>query len=61
MLAGGAGWKTAALHRRIARSPFRDKIHVAGYAAREAARELYQPGSAAETAVIQAWNAVGVN
>jgi thermolysin len=27
----------------------------------QAARELYQPGSAAETAVIQAWNAVGVN
>lgn len=42
VLAGGAGWKTAALHRRIARSPFRDKIHVAGYAAREAARELYR-------------------
>jgi thermolysin len=27
----------------------------------QAARELNQPGSAAETAVIQAWNAVGVN
>jgi len=27
----------------------------------QAARELYQPGSPAETAVIQAWNAVGVN
>jgi thermolysin len=27
----------------------------------QAARELYQPGSAAETAVVQAWNAVGVN
>lgn len=27
----------------------------------QAARELYQPGSGAETAVIQAWNAVGVN
>jgi Zn-dependent metalloprotease len=27
----------------------------------QAARELYNPGSAAETAVIQAWNAVGVN
>jgi len=26
----------------------------------QAARELYNPGSAAETAVIQAWNAVGV-
>ena len=42
VLAGGAGWKTAGLHRRIARSPFRDKIHVAGYAARDAARELYR-------------------
>jgi glycosyltransferase involved in cell wall biosynthesis len=42
VLAGGAGWKTASLHRRIARSPFRDKIHVAGYAARDAARELYR-------------------
>jgi len=27
----------------------------------QAARELYNPGSSAETAVIQAWNAVGVN
>jgi len=27
----------------------------------QAARELYNPGSPAETAVIQAWNAVGVN
>jgi len=27
----------------------------------QAARELYSPGSPAETAVIQAWNAVGVN
>ncbi len=42
VLAGGAGWKTAALHRRIARSPFRDKIHVTGYAARDPARELYR-------------------
>ena len=42
VLAGGAGWKTGALHRRIARSAFRDKIHVTGYAARDAARELYR-------------------
>jgi glycosyltransferase involved in cell wall biosynthesis len=42
VLAGGAGWKTAALHRRIARSAYRDKIHVAGYMARDAARELYR-------------------
>ncbi|HEY3204869.1 MAG TPA: glycosyltransferase family 1 protein [Thermoanaerobaculia bacterium] len=42
VMAGGAGWKTAGLHRRIGRSPFRDKIHLAGYAARHAARELYR-------------------
>ena len=42
VLAGGAGWKTGGLHRRIARSAFRDKIHVTGYAARNAARELYR-------------------
>jgi glycosyltransferase involved in cell wall biosynthesis len=46
VLAGGAGWKTAGLHRRIVRSPYRDKIHVAGYAAREAARELYRASEA---------------
>jgi len=42
VLAGGAGWKTSSLHRRIVRSPFRDKIHLAGYAPREVARELYR-------------------
>ena len=42
VLAGGAGWKTGALHRRIARSAYRDKIHVTGYAARDAARALYR-------------------
>ena len=42
VLAGGTGWKTAGLHRRIARSAYRDKIHVTGYAPREAARELYR-------------------
>jgi len=46
VLAGGAGWKTAALHRRIARSAYRDKIHVTGYAARDAARELYRAAEA---------------
>jgi glycosyltransferase involved in cell wall biosynthesis len=46
VLAGGAGWKTARLHRRIARSAYRDKIHVAGYAARDAARELYRTAEA---------------
>jgi glycosyltransferase involved in cell wall biosynthesis len=42
VLAGGAGWKTGGLHEHIARSPFRDKIHLAGYAPREAARDLYR-------------------
>lgn len=42
VLAGGVGWKTSSLHRRIARSPFRDKIHLAGYAPREVAGELYR-------------------
>ncbi len=42
VLAGGLGWKTASLHRRIARSPYRDKIHLAGYAPREVARDLYR-------------------
>jgi glycosyltransferase involved in cell wall biosynthesis len=46
VLAGGAGWKTAGLHRRIARSAYRDKIHVTGYAARDAARELYRGAEA---------------
>jgi glycosyltransferase involved in cell wall biosynthesis len=42
LLAGGAGWRTGSLMRRIACSPFRDKIHQAGYAPRELARELYR-------------------
>ena len=42
VLAGGPGWKSAALVRRIARSPFRDKIHVAGYAPRPVALDLYR-------------------
>ena len=42
VLAGGSGWKTSALFDRIARSPFRGRIHLAGYAGREAARRLYQ-------------------
>ena len=46
VLAGGAGWKTGSLHRRIARSAYRDKIHVTGYAARDAARELYRSAEA---------------
>lgn len=42
VLAGGAGWKARSLHRRIARSAFRDKIHVAGYAAQPQALDLYR-------------------
>ncbi len=42
VLAGGMGWRTSSLTRRIARSPFRDKIHLAGYVPRETARELYR-------------------
>jgi alpha-1,3-rhamnosyl/mannosyltransferase len=46
VLAGGAGWKTAALARQIARSPFRDRIHPAGYASRQMALELYRSAEA---------------
>jgi glycosyltransferase involved in cell wall biosynthesis len=42
VLAGGPGWKASALHRRIARSPFRDKIHLPGYASRALAADLYR-------------------
>lgn len=42
VLAGGVGWKTATLLRKIERSPHRDRIRLAGYASREAARELYR-------------------
>jgi len=46
VLAGGPGWKTSALQRRIARSPFRDKIHLPGYAARPLAIDLYRAAEA---------------
>ncbi len=46
VLAGGLGWKTAALHRRIARSPYRDKIHLPGYAPHDVARDLYRAAEA---------------
>jgi len=42
VLAGGSGWKTEGLLARIARSPFRDRIHLGGYAPRDAARDLYR-------------------
>jgi len=46
VLAGGTGWKASPLHRRIARSAFRDKIHLAGYAAQPQALELYRAAEA---------------
>jgi glycosyltransferase involved in cell wall biosynthesis len=46
VLAGGSGWKTAGLRRRIERSAHRNRIHVAGYAERDAARELYRAAEA---------------
>ena len=46
VLAGGLGWKSGPLERQIARSPFRDKIHLAGYATRPMALELYRSAEA---------------
>lgn len=46
VLAGGPGWKATSLHRRIARSPFRDKIHLPGYASRALAADLYRAAEA---------------
>ena len=46
LLAGGVGWKSAPLLRRIARSPFRDKIHTIGYVSPQAARDLYRAAEA---------------
>ena len=46
VLAGGPGWKSLPLYRRIARSAFRDKIHVAGYASRAVALDLYRAAEA---------------
>jgi len=45
VLAGGSGWKSDGLLARIGRSPFRDRIHLAGYAPRDAARALYRSAS----------------
>jgi glycosyltransferase involved in cell wall biosynthesis len=42
LLAGGAGWRSAPLLERIARSPFRDKIHRVGYVDPEDAPLLYR-------------------
>ena len=46
VLAGGVGWKSAPLLRRIGRSPYRDKIHLVGYASREIAADLYRAAEA---------------
>jgi len=46
VLAGGLGWKSAPLERQIARSAFREKIHLAGYATRGMALELYRSAEA---------------
>ena len=42
LLAGGAGWRSAPLLERIARSPFRDKIHRIGYVDPEDSPLLYR-------------------
>ena len=42
LLAGGAGWRSVALLERIARSPFRDKIHRVGYIDPEDSPLLYR-------------------
>jgi len=42
VLAGGVGWKAAALLDRIEQSSHRGRIHVAGYAPRDTARDLYR-------------------
>ncbi len=46
VLAGGSGWKAAPLHRRIGRSPYRDKIHLSGYAPPAVAVDLYRASEA---------------
>ncbi|HEY6066473.1 MAG TPA: glycosyltransferase family 1 protein [Thermoanaerobaculia bacterium] len=46
VLAGGPGWKSSTLRHRIARSPYRDKIHVPGYTPRAVAVELYRAADA---------------
>jgi len=46
VLAGGSGWKGGPLARRIEASPFRDRIHLAGYASREMALALYRAAEA---------------
>lgn len=42
VLAGGMGWNASPLRDRIEQSPFRGRIHLAGYAPRETALLLYR-------------------
>lgn len=46
VLAGGVGWKSAPLLKRIEASRFRGRIHLAGYAPREVALLLYRSAQA---------------
>ena len=46
VLAGGMGWSASPLRDRIETSPFRGRIHLAGYAARETALALYRSAEA---------------
>lgn len=53
VLAGGVGWRSGPLLRRITRSAFRDKIHFAGHVTSEEARDLYR---GAEVFVYPSWS-----
>jgi glycosyltransferase involved in cell wall biosynthesis len=53
VLAGGVGWRSGPVLRRIARSPYRDKIHFAGHVTVEEARDLYR---GAEAFVYPSWS-----
>jgi glycosyltransferase involved in cell wall biosynthesis len=46
VIAGSVGWKSAPILRRISRSPFRDKIHLAGYVPPTLAPALYRGAEA---------------
>jgi alpha-1,3-rhamnosyl/mannosyltransferase len=46
LLAGGSGWKSESLLSRIERSPFRDKIHRAGYIPAEGAPAVFRAAEA---------------
>jgi len=46
VLAGGIGWKAGPILARIERSDFRQRIHLAGYAPRPTALDLYRAAEA---------------